>query len=82
MDTDLLRTFFSRRVQLLHQREMTMWMYLGPSCPDRPFSVDLADTDIHMQVRRVLAHWANLNLGSSLVPLTEGVDSPRSVRSD
>jgi hypothetical protein len=35
---NLLRTFFSHRVQLLHQRATTMWMYPGSSCPDCPSS--------------------------------------------
>jgi hypothetical protein len=24
-----------------------MWMYPGPSCPDRPFSVELGDIEIN-----------------------------------
>jgi hypothetical protein len=44
---DLMRTFVSHRVQPLRQREMTMLMYLGPSCPDRPFSAELDDTEIY-----------------------------------
>jgi hypothetical protein len=53
-----------------------MWMYPGSSCPDRPFSTELGDTEINTQVRGVLAHGAYFNLGSGLVPLREGVDSP------
>jgi hypothetical protein len=37
---DLLRTFVSCRVQPLYKQKMTMWVYLGPNCPDCPFSVD------------------------------------------
>jgi hypothetical protein len=29
---------------------MTMWMYLGPSCPDHPFSVELGDTENNTQI--------------------------------
>jgi hypothetical protein len=53
-----------------------MWMYLGSSCPDRPFSAELGDTEINTRVRGVLAHGAYLNLGSGPIPLREGVDSP------
>jgi hypothetical protein len=48
-----------RRLQPLW--EMTMWIYLGPSCPDRPFSVGLGD---------------DLNHGSDPIPLRVGVDNP------
>jgi hypothetical protein len=50
MGGDLLQTFFSHHVQLLHQQEMTMWVYPGPSCPDRPFIVELGDTEINTRV--------------------------------
>jgi hypothetical protein len=50
MGTDLLLTFVSRRVQPLHQREMTMWMYLGPSCPDHPIFIELGDADINTRI--------------------------------
>jgi hypothetical protein len=53
-----------------------MWMYFGPSCPDRPFSVELGDTKISTQIWGVLAHGADLNFGSSPVPLREGVHNP------
>jgi hypothetical protein len=43
---DLLRTFFSCRVQPLHQWEMTMWMYPRPSYPDHPFFEELGDIEI------------------------------------
>jgi hypothetical protein len=75
MGADLLRTFFSHWIQPLYQQEMTMWMYLGPSCPDRPFS-ELGDTEINTRIHGVLAHGAVLNLGPGLVPLREGVDIP------
>jgi hypothetical protein len=55
---------------------MTMWMYPGPSHPDHPFSIELGDMEINTQVRGVLAHEANLNLGFGPVPLRKGVDCP------
>jgi hypothetical protein len=72
---DLLRTFFSHRVQPLHQWGTTMWMYLGPSYPDRPFFEELGDTEINTRICRVLTHVANLNLGAAPAPIREGVDS-------
>jgi hypothetical protein len=51
-------------------------MYLGPSCPDRPFSTKFGDTEINVWLQGVLAHGADLNVSSSLIPLREGVDSP------
>jgi hypothetical protein len=53
-----------------------MRMYQGPSCPDHPFSVELGDTEINTRIWGILAHGAVMNIGSSLVPLTEGVESP------
>jgi hypothetical protein len=73
----LLRTLFSHRVQPLHQRLMTMRMYLGPSCPNRPFSVALGNTEFNTWIRGVLAQGADLNLGSVMIPLRERVDNPR-----
>jgi hypothetical protein len=75
MGIDLLWTFVSRHVQPLHRREMTMWMYPGPSCPDRPFSTELDDMEINTQIRGIL-HGANQNCGPGPVHLREGVDSP------
>jgi hypothetical protein len=48
-------------------------MYPGPSCLDRPFSLELEDTEINTQIRGVLAHGADLNFGSGPIPLREGV---------
>jgi hypothetical protein len=53
-----------------------MWMYQGTSCPNRPFFTELSDTKINTWIRGVLAHGADLNLGSRPIPLREGVDSP------
>jgi hypothetical protein len=74
--TDLPRTFISHRVQPLHQREMTKWMYPGLSCPDCSFSVELYDTEINTRIRGVLAHGADMNFDFRPVPLREGLDSP------
>jgi hypothetical protein len=52
-----------------------MWMYPGPSCLDHSFSAELGDTENNTRVRGVLAHGGDLNLGSGLVHLREGVDS-------
>jgi hypothetical protein len=50
MGADHLQAFFSHRVQSLRQWEMTMWMCLGQSCPDCPFSEELGDTEINTWV--------------------------------
>jgi hypothetical protein len=63
---DLLRTFFSHRVQPLRRREMTLWMYPGLSCPDHPFSTQLGDTEINTWIRGVLARGADLAPTQSL----------------
>jgi hypothetical protein len=73
---DLLQTFFRRQVQLLHQDEITMWMYPGPCCPDRPFNVELGDTEVNTRVHGVLSHGAVPDLGMGPIPLREGVDNP------
>jgi hypothetical protein len=77
MGANLLWNFFSHRVQSLRQWEMTMWMYPGPSYPDRPFSEELGDTEINTQIHRVLAHGVNLNPGDDPTPLRERVDNTR-----
>jgi hypothetical protein len=76
MGTDLLWTFVSCHVPPLRQLEMTMCIYPGPSCLDRPFSAELGDMEINTQIWRVLAHGADLNFGSGPVPIREGVDKP------
>jgi hypothetical protein len=53
-----------------------MWMYLGPSCPNRAFSAKLGDEEVNTRIRGVLAHGVDLNLGSSPIALREGVDNP------
>jgi hypothetical protein len=53
-----------------------MWMYPGPSCPDRPFSTELDGTEDNTRIQGVLACGANLIFVSSLVPLREGVHNP------
>jgi hypothetical protein len=53
-----------------------MCMYSGPSCPDRPFFVELGSVEINNRIQGVLAHGADLNFGSGSVPLWEGFDNP------
>jgi hypothetical protein len=53
-----------------------MWMYLGPSYPDRFSSAELGDEKINARIRRILALGAHQNSCSSLTPLREGVISP------
>jgi hypothetical protein len=77
MGVDLLWTFFSHWVQPLHQRKMTMWMYTGPSCPNRPYSKELDNVEINTCIHRVLAHGVDLDPGAGPAPLREGVDSTR-----
>jgi hypothetical protein len=55
-DADLLHTFFSHPIQLLCQREMTMWMCPEPTCSDCPFSEELGYMEINTQIRGILAH--------------------------
>jgi hypothetical protein len=47
-----------------------MWMYLGPSCPNCSFSIELDDAEIDAQIRGILVH------GPSAFPLRERVVSP------
>jgi hypothetical protein len=54
-----------------------MWMYPGPSCPDRPFSMELGDVEFNTRIRMVLAHGADMNLGVSPAPLRDGVNCTR-----
>jgi hypothetical protein len=50
-------------------------MYQRPCYPDHPFSVGLGDREINTRIHWVLAHGVDLNFGSGLVPMREGVDS-------
>jgi hypothetical protein len=77
MGAVFLWTFFSHQVQPLCQWVMTMWMYLGSSCPDRPFSLELGNVEINTQIHRVLAPQAYLNLRAGPTRLREGVDSTK-----
>jgi hypothetical protein len=54
-----------------------MWLYLGPSYPDYPFSEELEVAEINTWIYNVLAYGADLNLGAGSSPLREGVDSTR-----
>jgi hypothetical protein len=73
---DLLWTFVSHRIQPLHQCEMSMWMYPGSCCPNRPFSIELSDMEINTCIWEILSHGADLYFLSGQVHLSEGVDSP------
>jgi hypothetical protein len=73
---DLLPTFVSRRVQPLDRREMTIWTYPGPSCPDHFFSAELDGTKINTLIRGMLVHGADQNSSPSSVPLREVDVSP------
>jgi hypothetical protein len=53
-----------------------MWTYLGPSCPDHSFSVELDDTEINTWIRGILVYGVNQNSGPSPIPLREGVVRP------
>jgi hypothetical protein len=53
-----------------------MLTHLGPSCPNRPFSTELDNTEINIRIQGVLTHGADQNFGSGPVPLREGVNNP------
>jgi hypothetical protein len=57
---DLLWIFVSHHIQPLHQREITMWIYPGPSCPNFAFSTELDDTEINTRKGRVVSPWVSL----------------------
>jgi hypothetical protein len=59
MGVHLMHTFFSRRVQPLHQQVTQMWLYPGPSCPDYLISKELGDTEINTRIYKVLAYEAD-----------------------
>jgi hypothetical protein len=73
----LLRTFFSGRIQPLHQRVTKMWLCQGPSCLDCSFSKELSEVEINTQIHKVLDHGANLNPGAGPAPLREGVPNTK-----
>jgi hypothetical protein len=68
MGADLLQTFVSHHIQPLHRSEMTMWMYPGTSSYNRPFSAELDGKEIDTWIRGVLAHEADQNFFSGLIP--------------
>jgi hypothetical protein len=72
-----MRIFFSRWIQPIHQWVAQMWLYLGPSCPYRPFSEELGEVEINIRIYKVLDHGADPNLGANPTPLREGVDITR-----
>jgi hypothetical protein len=51
-------------------------MYPRPRCPDRPFSTKLYGMEINTEIHGVPALGVGQNLGSSLIPLREGVHNP------
>jgi hypothetical protein len=53
-----------------------MRMYLGSSCPNYPFSVELGDMELSTRIRGVLPFGADPNHGSGPVLLRERVDCP------
>jgi hypothetical protein len=59
------------------QRVTKMWLYPGPSDPNRSFSKDLSDGEINKRILMVLDHGANLNPRAGPNPLIEGVASTR-----
>jgi hypothetical protein len=54
-----------------------MWLYPGPSDPDRSFYVELSNAEISTRILKVSDHGTNLKPGSGHAPLREGVASPR-----
>jgi hypothetical protein len=50
---------------------------LGPKLSRPSLLPELGDTDINTRIRGVLAHGADMNLGSGPIPLREGIDSLR-----
>jgi hypothetical protein len=57
----LLRTLFSRRIQLHQWQTIKMWLYLGPSYLDCPASKELDAAYFNTQNHKVLDLGANLN---------------------
>jgi hypothetical protein len=53
-----------------------MWMYLGPSCSNRSFFVEVGDAEVAARIQRVLIHEPNRNSGPSLIPFREGPSAP------
>jgi hypothetical protein len=76
MGVDLLRTFVSYRIQLLRWREMRMWRYPGPGCPDHSFQAKLGDAEVDTHVRGICALGVDRRTGPNSVSLREGVVSP------
>jgi hypothetical protein len=60
----LLHTFFIHRIQPLWRRRTKMWMYPGPSCPDRPSSKELSAVEVEARIHKVLHHGVNPTPGA------------------
>jgi hypothetical protein len=71
----LLWTFFDRRIQQLRQRKTKMWLYLGPSCPDRPSSKELSDVEVDAQIHKILDLEVKPNPRAGPAPHQGGVAS-------
>ena len=50
----VFHTFFHHRVALLVERRRPMWMYSGPTDPDRASPEELAKDEVWSQLDRVL----------------------------
>jgi hypothetical protein len=49
-----------------------MWLYLGPSCPDRPSFEELSAAKINTWIHKVLDLGANPNPEAGTAPLRKG----------
>jgi hypothetical protein len=54
-----------------------MWLYLGPSCPDRPISEELSAAEVDFWVHKVLDLGVNSNPRAGPAPLPERVANAR-----
>jgi hypothetical protein len=54
-----------------------MWLYLRPSCPDRPSSEKLSAAEVDARIYKVLDLGVNLNPVAGPAPLQGGVASAR-----
>jgi hypothetical protein len=50
-----------------------MWMYPGPSCPDRPSSEELSTMEVDAQIHKVLDLRVSPNHLANPIPLWRGV---------
>jgi hypothetical protein len=52
-----------------------MWMYLGPSCPNRPSSEELSMVEVEAWIHKVLDLGVNSTPGVGPVPIRRGIAS-------